>query len=125
MQDQGNYYSDLVQGQNIACVSSFTLESGHTLYSVPVAFKTWGNLNQSGDNTLVLCHALSGSSDAEDWWRPMMGPSKTFDYEKYFVFCANILGSPYGSASPLTINPNTGAPYGPAFPETTIRDDVQ
>lgn len=120
-----SYYSSLVNNQKTASVPSFTLESGHTLSSVPIAYKTWGTLNQDGDNVLVLCHALSGSSDAEDWWRPMMGSHKTFDDRKYFVFCANILGSPYGSDSPLTINPDTGFTYGPDFPATTIRDDVR
>jgi homoserine O-acetyltransferase len=90
-----------------------------------VAYKTWGTLNKKRDNVLVLCHALTGSSDAEDWWRPLMGPGKTFDYLKFFIFCANVLGSPYGSASPLTINPKTGKRYGPQFPHTSIRDDVR
>jgi homoserine O-acetyltransferase len=54
-----------------------------------------------------------------------MGPGKAFDYNRFFLFCGNMLGSPYGSASPLTTNPATGNPYGPEFPETTIRDDVR
>jgi len=55
----------------------------------------------------------------------MMGRRKAFDPSRFFIFCGNILGSPYGSASPLTINPTTGKPYGPSFPKTTIRDDVR
>lgn len=120
-----NYYSRLVHGQKIALISSFTLESGKSLRSVPIAYKTWGSLNQQRNNVLILCHALSGSSDAEDWWRPLMGHGKALDYAKFFIFCANVLGSPYGSASPLTTNPETGECYGPEFPETTIRDDVR
>lgn len=120
-----SHYAKLVQGQMTACIPSFTLESGITLRSVPVAYKTWGKLNQGRDNVLVLCHALSGSSDAEDWWRPLMGRRKTFDYDRFFVFCANMLGSPYGSASPLTMDPESGRPYGPTFPATTVRDDVR
>lgn len=122
---ESNYYADLVQGQKIAIVSAFTLESGIELRDVPVAYKTWGTLNETRDNVLVLCHALSGSSDAEDWWRPLMGRRKTFDYDRFFIFCANMLGSPYGSASPLTIDPSTKRPYGPDFPSTTVRDDVR
>ena len=53
-----------------------------------------------------------------------MGCGKAFDYNKFFIFCGNQLGSPYGSASPLTLNPETGEPFGPEFPVTTIRDDV-
>ena len=55
----------------------------------------------------------------------MMGRRKAFDPSRFFIFCGNILGSPYGSASPLTINPATGQPYGPSFPQTTVRDDVR
>jgi len=123
--EQRNYYADLVQNQKVALVPSFTLESGRHLTSVPVAYKTWGKLNDNRDNVIVLCHALSGSSDAEDWWRPLMGPGKAFDYNRFFVVCCNMLGSPYGTASPLTINPETGRRYGPDFPETTFRDDVR
>jgi homoserine O-acetyltransferase len=54
-----------------------------------------------------------------------MGCGKSFDPNRFFIFCANVLGSPYGSASPITINPDTSKPYGPEFPPTTIRDDVR
>ena len=57
-------------------------------------------------------------------WGPMMGRGKAFDSNRFFIFCANVLGSPYGSASPVTTNKETGRPYGPEFPPTTIRDDV-
>ncbi len=58
-------------------------------------------------------------------WGPLMGPGKVFDPSRFFVFCGNVLGSPYGSASPLTIGSDVGRPYGPEFPPTTIRDDVR
>ena len=54
-----------------------------------------------------------------------MGRGKAFDPNRFFIICANTLGSPYGSASPVTINPDTGRQYGPEFPPTTIRDDVR
>ena len=54
-----------------------------------------------------------------------MGIDKAFDPARYFIVCANVMGSPYGSASPVTINPETSEPYGPGFPSTTIRDDVR
>ncbi|PSS37391.1 hypothetical protein PHLCEN_2v755 [Hermanssonia centrifuga] len=60
-----------------------------------------------------------------DRWGPLMGRGKAFDPHRFFIFCANVMGSPYGSASPVTINPDTGKPYGPDFPLTTIRDDVR
>jgi homoserine O-acetyltransferase len=95
------------------------------LKHVPVAYSTWGSLNETRDNILVVCHALTGSSDASDWWRPLMGAGKALDYTRYFIFCANVLGSPYGSASSLSVNPGTGRQYGPTFPDTTIRDDIR
>ena len=58
-------------------------------------------------------------------WGPLMGRGKAFDPHRFFIICANTLGSPYGSASPVTINPDTGKQYGPEFPPTTIRDDVR
>jgi homoserine O-acetyltransferase len=125
MEQSQNYYSSLVPDQKTSIIPSFTLESGITLINVPIAYSTWGSLNETFDNVLIVCHALTGSSDALDWWRPLIGPGKALDYTNYFIFCANVLGSPYGSASPLSINPHTGRPYGPTFPETTIRDDVR
>ncbi|KAF6229205.1 hypothetical protein HO133_007321 [Letharia lupina] len=123
--EKRNPYVDLISDQVFALISSLDLDSGHVLEKCEVAYKTWGVLNEKRDNVLVVCHALSGSSDLEDWWGPLLGPGKAFDYTRYLVFCGNLLGSPYGSASPLTINPSTGRPYGPEFPETSIRDDVR
>ena len=117
-------YSSLVQDQKFATFSEFKLESLRILKGCQVAYKTWGKLNELGDNCMVICHALSGSSDVEDWWEPLIGPGKTFDSSKYFIFCGNVLGSPYGSSSPCTVDPSTGNRYGPTFPLTTIRDDV-
>ena len=54
-----------------------------------------------------------------------MGRGKSFDPNRFFIFCANVLGSPYGTASPITLNPDTDHPYGPEFPQTSIRDDVR
>lgn len=62
----GNPFAALIQ-QDFAVVPSFTFESGETLHNVPVAYKTWGRLNPEANNCLVLCHALTGSADVEDW----------------------------------------------------------
>ncbi|KZT24408.1 homoserine O-acetyltransferase [Neolentinus lepideus HHB14362 ss-1] len=111
--------------QIIYTVPSFTLESGAVLRDVPVAYKTWGKLNERRDNVMIICHAFTGSADVEDWWGPLMGRGKAFDPNRFFIFCANVMGSPYGSASPVTVNSETGEPYGPEFPLTSIRDDVR
>jgi homoserine O-acetyltransferase/O-succinyltransferase len=150
--------------QEILILPSFTLECGETLREVPVAYKTWGELNEKRDNVMIICHAFTGSSDVEDWcvscrifagffhplisffpppssyrnfrfayhygccsvdrWGPLMGPSKAFDPNRFFILCANVAGSPYGTVSPVSINPDSGEPYGPSFPPTSIRDDI-
>ncbi|GKT49501.1 homoserine O-acetyltransferase [Colletotrichum spaethianum] len=120
-----NFYARLIRNQRFAAIQRFQLESGELLADCPVAYRTWGKLNDSGDNVLVVCHALTGSSDVSDWWSPLIGPGKAFDPRHFFIFCGNVLGSPYGSASPLTINPDTGRSYASQFPQTTIRDDVK
>ncbi|KAI0841539.1 homoserine O-acetyltransferase [Hypoxylon sp. FL0890] len=120
-----NYYANLIQGQKFAVISEFVLDSGEILESCPIAYKTWGRLNDTRDNVLVICHALTGSSDVSDWWSPLLGRGKAFDPAHFFIFCANVLGSPYGSASPVTTNPRTGMRYASEFPQTTVRDDVR
>ena len=121
----GGRFASLVRDQSFKIIPEFTLECGITLREVPVAYKTWGELNATRDNVMVVCHAFSGSADVEEWWGPLVGPGRAMDPTKFFVFCGNILASPYGTASPLTTNPETGKPYGPDFPPTTIRDDVR
>ncbi|KAG0258492.1 homoserine O- acetyltransferase [Mortierella polycephala] len=120
-----NPFSKLVPSQTIAIIPEFTLDSGHVLQQVPVAYRTWGTLNEAGDNVMIICHALSGSADVEDWWGPLMGTGRAFDPAKFFIICCNVLGSPYGTASPVTLNPDTDHAYGPEFPLATIRDDVR
>ncbi|KAG5921098.1 hypothetical protein E4U42_005991 [Claviceps africana] len=113
--------------QQIAIVPQFTLESGITLRNVPVAYTTRGKLNEDGNNAMVICHALTGSADVSDWWGPLLGgPGRVFDTSRFFIVCMNSLGSPYGTASPVTAKENDQSQgrYGPEFPLTTIRDDV-
>ncbi|KAK3825730.1 MAG: homoserine O-acetyltransferase [Benniella sp.] len=126
-----NPFSRLAPDQTIAIVPEFTFESGHTIRDVPVAYKTWGVLNEAGDNCMLICHPLTRSVDVEDWWINLMGKcelegkAKVIDETKFFIVCLNVMGSPYGSASPLTLNPETGVRYGPEFPQTSIRDDCR
>lgn len=102
----------------------FTFECGTTLQDVPVAYETWGSLNAAGDNAVLVCHALTGDTDVDAWWDGMLGAGRALDPTRDFVVCLNVPGSPYGSVSPLTTDPATGSPYGPDFPDVTIRDTV-
>ncbi len=102
----------------------FELESGTVLRDVPVAYQAWGELNAAADNAVVVCHALTGDTSVDAWWGQMLGPGRVLDTDRYFVICANVIGSPYGTVGPLSVNPDTGRPYGPDFPNATIRDTV-
>lgn len=58
-------------------------------------------------------------------WGPLLGPDKAFDPTRFFIFCANVIGSPYGTVSSVTTNPETGKPYGPEMPGSSPKDDVR
>ena len=127
-QQPENPFTSLIPDQKIAIVPSFDLESGVRLHNVPIAYSTRGKLTPDGDNAMVICHALTGSADVSDWWGPLMGGSgRAFDISRFFVVCLNSLGSPYGSASPVTYKngDQKQGRYGPEFPLTTVRDDVK
>ncbi len=105
----------------------FVLESGATLSPVTLAYETYGQLNAARSNAILVCHALSGSARAggsDGWWSDCIGPGKAFDTDRFFVICANVPGSCYGSSGPSSIDPATGAPYGLRFPVVTIGDMV-
>lgn len=104
---------------------SFITESGVELKSPEIAYRTWGKLNPNRDNVILICHALTGNTHADDWFGGLIGTGKSIDPEKYFVICPNILGSCYGSTGPASIDPETGNPWQANFPEITIRDIVR
>lgn len=123
-----NPFTSLIPDQEIVVIPSFKLESGVTLQNVPVAYSARGRLNKDGSNVMVICHALTGSADCADWWGPLLGrQGRAFDISRFYVICLNSLGSPYGSASPVTARDGDDKKgrYGPEFPLTTIRDDVK
>ena len=103
----------------------FELETGDILKELTVAYHTYGELNAERNNVIWICHALTANSDAASWWRGMVGPGKIFNTEEYFVVCANIVGSCYGTTGPLSINPDSSQPYYHDFPFITIRDMVK
>lgn len=103
----------------------FELENGAVLEQLTVAYHTWGKLNETGDNVIWVCHALTANANASEWWPNLIGEGLAFDTDKYFVVCANILGSCYGSTGPSSTNPATDKPYLHSFPFITIRDMVK
>ena len=103
---------------------SLKLERGGELKNLEIAFSTYGKLNPRKDNVIWVCHALTANSEVHDWWPGTVHPDGFLNPEKWFVVCANILGSHYGSTGPLSIDPDTGHPYFDAFPQVTIRDMV-
>ncbi len=100
----------------------FPLELGGELPELTIAYHTSGTLNSSHDNVVWVCHALTANSDVADWWPHTGEGGCVLDPNKWFVVCANILGSHYGTTGPLSVNPNTGKPYYNDFPRFTIRD---
>lgn len=100
----------------------FKLESGKKLRNLEISFHTYGKLNAKKDNVIWACHALTANSDVLDWWDGLFGNKALFNPEEHFIVCANILGSHYGTTSPLSTNPITGQPYYLSFPEFTVRD---
>lgn len=100
----------------------FVTEQGGVIEDLTIAYHTWGRLNAAGDNVVWVCHALTANSDVADWWQGTIEPGKFLDPERWYVVCANIPGSCYGSTGPLSINPATGEPYYGDFPALTMRD---
>ena len=100
-----------------------------------LAYETWGELDATGDNAVLVVHALTGDSHCSGgiseaykrggWWDEMIGPGRPIDTDEYFVVCSNVLGGCSGSTGPASIDPETGRPYGMRFPIVTIRDIVR
>ncbi len=105
--------------------SPFTLESGITLPGYHLAFTTHGKLNADKTNVIWIFHALTANSNPLEWWPGLVGDGRFFDPAKYFIICVNKPGSPYGSISPLSINPQTNQPWYHGFPVFTIRDMIK
>lgn len=105
--------------------SPLTLESGAVLPEVEIAYDTFGELSPERDNVIWVCHALTANSDVADWWPHTVEQGRFLDPSRYFVVCANFLGSHYGTTSPLSINPSTGEKWYYDFPRFTVRDMVR
>jgi homoserine O-acetyltransferase len=119
--------------QTVTFEKALELELGGVLERVTVAYETYGTLDATSSNVVLICHALTGDShaarhnesDDPGWWDIAVGPGKPIDTDKYFVVCPNILGGCRGTTGPNSINPATLRPYGADFPTITIGDMVE
>ncbi|MFP4065904.1 MAG: homoserine O-acetyltransferase [Spirochaetaceae bacterium] len=109
----GAFYSD---------PEPLTLESGETLSPLELAYNTWGELNEAGDNAIVVAHGFTANTDITQWWGGLLGEGRALDPARYFILCINSLASPYGSTSPLTYTREGRSPR--EFPAVTVRDTV-
>ncbi len=100
----------------------FALELGDEIQNLQIEYSAYGKLNSDKSNVIWVCHALTANSDVSNWWSGLFGEGSVFDPSKFFIICANNLGSPYGSSSPLSDNSSTSKKYNLDFPELTLRD---
>jgi homoserine O-acetyltransferase/O-succinyltransferase len=108
----------------------FVLKRAGVLIDAQLAFETWGTLNAARDNVVLIYTGMSPSAHAAQspkdlspgWWEDMLGPGKPIDTQRWFVICANSLGSCRGSTGPASINPQTKQPYRMQFPELSVED---
>ena len=110
------------------------LACGRELSDYDLVYETYGELNDTKSNAVLICHALSGNHHAAGvhneqdskpgWWDECIGPGKPVDTNKFFVLSLNNLGGCHGSTGPTSINPETGKPWGPDFPVLRARDWV-
>jgi homoserine O-acetyltransferase len=110
--------------------SPFKMKRGGELHGAQLAYETWGSLNAARDNAVLIMTGLSPSAhaasntidDSPGWWEDIVGPGKAIDTNRWFVICANTLGSCKGSSGPASINPATGEPWRLDFPELSLED---
>ncbi len=115
-------------------IRDFALANGGMLPEPTVAYETYGRLAPSGNNAVLITHGFTSSHRAAGRnpknnnqpgsWNGLIGPGKAIDTDRLFVVASNMLGSSYGSTNAASVNPATGEPYGPDFPEITVRDIV-
>ncbi len=129
---------DPVGGRSFTTVGggrALALEGGESLSDIEVAYETWGELSPTGDNAILICHALTGDSHAhgssgdghatEGWWNGVIGPGGGINTDRHFVVCVNSLGGCQGTTGPSSVDPATNRPYGSTFPTVTTRDIVR
>jgi homoserine O-acetyltransferase len=123
-------YVNTVRLAELFVEEPLSMEHGAVVCPVHAAYETWGTLNEAASNAVLLVHALTGDShaashnekDRPGWFEGVIGKDRALDPEKWFIVCANWLGSNYGTSGPASIDPNTGSPYGASFPTVTVGD---
>ena len=109
------------------------LDCGKTISNFPLAYETYGKLNEKKNNAILAFHALTGDqfvtgknpiTNKSGWWSHLVGPGKAVDTNKFFVICANVIGGCIGSYGPNSVDPNTKKKFGTNFPVITINDMV-
>ena len=105
--------------------NGLVLETGFSLPEYELAYHTIGKLNDDKSNVVWIFHALTANSNPAEWWAGLVGKDQLFDPEKYFIVCANVPGSCYGSTGPLSIRPDTRQPWYHDFPLFTTRDIIR
>ena len=125
--------NDIEKVKKLIIDKPLKLDCGQTISNFPLAYETYGKLNDKKDNAILAFHALTGDQFAsgvnpitnkEGWWNYLIGPGKAIDTKKYFVICANVIGGCMGSYGPININPKTNKNFGTEFPVITINDMV-
>ena len=132
--DQLKHSVGIVTPRDFIIEEGLKLQCGQLLAPITLRYEVYGTLSNAADNAILLEHALSGDAhvagyhsmtdEKPGWWESMVGPGKTFDTNKYFIVCSNIIGGCSGSTGPSSINPKTGKRYGMDFPLVTIADMV-
>ena len=111
--------------QYLELPQSVTLESGAVVENVTVAFRTWGDIGNAKDRAILICHALTGSADADVWWPGIIGEGCAFDPAHDFIICSNVLAGCYGTSGPVSKHPQQDGHFRADFPQVTIRDMVK
>ncbi len=119
--------------KNLIIQKPIKLDCGKIINNFPLAYETYGTLNEKKDNAILIFHALTGDqfvsgtnpiTKKDGWWSFAVGPEKAIDTKKYFIICANVIGGCMGSFGPSNVNPETNKIYGTSFPVVTINDMV-
>ncbi|WP_282635769.1 homoserine O-acetyltransferase family protein [Sphingobacterium thalpophilum] len=103
----------------------FVFENGREIADLQISYEAFGQPNAEHSNVIWVCHALTANANVFDWWPGLFGTHDLFNPNDYYIICANVIGSPYGSSNPLSVNPDTGQPYYLSFPEFTVKDLVK